>query len=360
VEPIIIQSSSHSYAIHIGENIRYDLSHYITKKYSSILVVTDEKVADLYLNDLIQVLPQSNIYSIIVPVGEQSKSMEQFHRIQTKAIESHLDRESLIIALGGGVVGDLAGFAAATFMRGINYIQVPTTILAHDSSVGGKVAINHKLGKNLIGSFYPPKMVVYDVNTLQSLKKKEVRSGYAELVKEALIANKSFFHTLLNTNLNHIDNFKLIDHLKKGIKIKAKIVEEDEKEAGIRKYLNLGHTLAHALEAELGYGTITHGEAVALGLLFALFVSENHFNNKLPLEDLKKWFQSNKYPFQLPALNPEVLMAKMKSDKKAVNNNIQMVLLKEIAEPCVIEVDDNALYFQLQAFLEYIQVKIRN
>src|SRR5699024_124658 len=169
-----------------------------------------------------------------------------------KSIEYNLERESLIIALGGGVVGDLAGFAAATYMRGIDYIQVPTTIVAHDISVGGKVAINHELGKNLIGSFYAHKMVLYDVQTLQSFKHEDIRFGYAELVKEAIIADETFYRALQDTNLTKIDSFKLVAHLRKGIEIKAKIVEEDEKETGIRKYLHLGHTLGHALEAELG------------------------------------------------------------------------------------------------------------
>lgn len=355
MDDILINSNSHAYPIYIGENIRDDISHYFTKQYSSILIISDEKVADLYLNDLTKVLTQCTVYKAIIPAGEQSKSAEIFYELHTKAIEFKLDRESLIIALGGGVVGDLAGFVAATYMRGIDYIQVPTTILAHDSSVGGKVAINHELGKNLIGSFYPPQMVLYDVQTLQTLTNGEIRSGYAELVKEALIADEAFFQTLLKINLNTIDNTQLVDHLQKGIKIKATIVEEDEKETGVRKYLNLGHTLGHALEAELGYGAITHGEAVAIGLLFTLYVSENSFSSKLPSESLLKWLQQNDYPLQLPYLNVDSLLEKMKSDKKVVNSNIQMVLLKAIAEPCVMEIDYDDLYRHLQSFLEVLQ-----
>lgn len=360
METIHVRSSSHSYSIYIGEGIRHNLSQYLKKEYSSILIITDEEVADLYLNDLKQAITHEAIYETVIPAGEKSKNIETFYKLQTKAIEYNLDRESLIIALGGGVVGDLAGFAAATYMRGIDYIQVPTTILAHDSSVGGKVAINHELGKNLIGSFYPPQMVLYDVQTLQSLKHEEIRSGYAELVKEALIADETFYRALLDTNLTKIDSFKLVAHLRKGIEIKAKIVEEDEKETGIRKYLNLGHTLGHALEAELGYGALKHGEAVAIGLLFAFYVSENTFSNKLPSELLVKWMDENGYPLQLKHLKTDVLINKMKTDKKAVNNNIQMVLLKNIAEPTVLNINDDVLHDQLYSFLENLRKKFNS
>ncbi len=351
---IEIISNSHAYPVYIGENIRFKLGSYITGKYSSILIIADQNAGDLYLNDLIDSLQDQNVYTAIIPAGERSKSIDNFYRLQTKAIEYNLDRKSLIIALGGGVIGDLAGFTAATYMRGVDYIQVPTTILAHDSSVGGKVAINHELGKNLIGSFYPPQMVLYDVATLETLPVHEVRSGYAELIKEALIADAAYFENLLLTDVKNIPPDELADHLYQGIKIKAAIVEEDEKEAGIRKYLNLGHTLAHALEAELGYGSMTHGEAVAVGLLFALYVSENLFSAVLPRKVLLDWLKKNNYPLQLPPLEEEVLINKMKSDKKTVNGNIQMVLLKQTAEPCVQEIADNDLKRLLTSFLQYM------
>src|SRR5699024_5493517 len=156
----------------------------------------------------------------------------------------------------------------------IDFIQMPTTILAHDSSVGGKVAINHELGKNMIGAFYPPQAVIYDIETLKTLNKAELRSGYAELIKEAFISEKDF--------LNELTDTKLSEHLYKGIKIKSEIVEADEKESNVRKYLNLGHTLSHAIESELGYGKITHGEAVAIGMIFALKLSNIKYNAQLP------------------------------------------------------------------------------
>lgn len=352
MEEMQVHSNSHAYPIFIGENIRFQIKALLNKKYSSVLIISDEKVAALYLTkDFMNGLPSGQVYQSIITEGEKSKNIHTYYQLHTDALTYGLDRQSLIIALGGGVIGDLAGFVAATYMRGIDYVQVPTTILAHDSSVGGKVAINHDLGKNLIGSFYPPKAVVYDIGTLHSLTEKEIRSGYAELVKEALIADKDFFHSVIHTPLNELSNEQLQEHIRLGIKIKASIVEVDEKEAGIRKYLNLGHTLGHAMEAELGYGVLSHGEAVAIGLLFSLHLSEAMFSIKLPYETLLKWLRDNNYPLETFQLNEETLINKMKSDKKTVDNKIQMVLLKDIGKPTVEEVSEADLKQYLTTFI---------
>lgn len=348
---IIVKSSSHRYQIIIGENIRFQLKEYLPKQYSSIMVVSDETVAKLYLEDIKQSLANDRVFESIIPSGEQTKSIDYFYQLQTEAIQNGLDRKSLIIALGGGVIGDLAGFVASTFLRGIDYIQIPTTILAHDSSVGGKVAINHELGKNLIGSFYPPQAVIYDVKTLQSLSEHEVRSGYAELVKESLIADENFYENLLKTNLTNISSQQLLDHLRSGIEIKAKIVEADEKESGERMFLNFGHTLGHALEAELGYGKLTHGEAVAIGMLFAIHVSQQIFSVELPYDSLYKWLTKNEYPLELPKIEVNHLIRKMKLDKKVVDKKIQMVFLKNIGQPIVKEIRDLELFTYLNNFL---------
>src|SRR5690625_854966 len=352
---ITVQSSSHAYDITVAENIRFQLKTYLPKSYKKILIVTDEKVAGLYLQDIKDNFQAEQIFCSIVPSGEQSKSIDMYYKLQTEAIENGLDRQSLIIALGGGVVGDLAGFVAATFLRGVDYIQIPTTILAHDSSVGGKVAINHQLGKNLIGSFYSPRAVIYDVETLQSLETHEVRSGYAELVKEAFISEPKFVTELLQTRLTELSNQALAEHLQKGISVKADIVEADERESGVRMYLNLGHTLAHALEAELGYGELTHGEAVAIGMLFAIRVSERRFSSTLPYKSLYNSMIANEYPIQLPDLDVGQLIARMHVDKKVVNQTIQMVLLKEIGQPVIQEVTDQALRNDLQLFLKELK-----
>ncbi|WP_156289231.1 3-dehydroquinate synthase [Oceanobacillus salinisoli] len=357
MEEIQVKSSSHKYKIVIGEGIRYTIQQYFKKEYSSIFIISDDKVADLHLAAVKDSLPNENVYVTIIPEGEQSKSIDVYYRLQTDAINFGLDRKSLIIALGGGVVGDLAGFVAATFMRGIDFIQVPTTILAHDSSVGGKVAINHELGKNMIGSFYAPVAVIYDVEALSTLNNKEVRSGYAELIKEALIADEDSFHHFMRTNLKEITNQQLQNHLSFGIKVKANIVEEDEKETGVRKYLNLGHTLGHALESELGYGKLSHGEAVAIGLLFSLYVSDKVFLNEAPFDTLLAWLKNNGYPIDLEEWNIEALIQRMKADKKTTNKRIQMVLLERVGKPTVKEVEDEALITYLQSFKEKLVTK---
>src|SRR5690625_4113738 len=355
---LTVQSSSHDYNIVIGKNIRYQLKEYLTKDYSSIMIVTDENVANLYLNDVKENFTNDQVFQVVIPNGEQSKDIDNFYKLQTEAIQYGLDRRSLIIALGGGVVGDLAGFVASTFLRGVDYIQIPTTILAHDSSVGGKVAINHKLGKNLIGSFYPPQAVIYDVETLTSLSRHEVRSGYAELVKEALISDHEFLNNLLQIDITHISDEQLTEHLLQGIKVKAAIVEADEKESGVRLYLNLGHTLGHAIEAELGYGKLTHGEAIAIGLLFAIRVSEQRYaNRRLPYDQLYQWLNLNEYPLSLQHLKAENLISRMKSDKKVFNKKVQMVLLTDVGEPRAEEIEDNDLLTYLENFMEELVKK---
>lgn len=351
MDPIVVNSSSHSYKIIVGENLRFKIHEYLPKEYSAIMVITDETVAEIYLEDVMDHLSHNRIYHTVIPSGEQSKSIDMYYKLQTEAITNGLDRRSLIIALGGGVVGDLAGFVAATFMRGIDYVQVPTTILAHDSSVGGKVAINHEKGKNLIGNFYPPQAVIYDVNTLQSLSPSEIRSGYAELVKEALISDHTFFLELMKANLASLSNDELVNHIQKGIKVKAKVVEADEKESGVRMFLNLGHTLGHALEAKLGYGALTHGEAVAIGLLFALYVSEETYSIDLPSQTLRDWMVKNHFPVSLPRINTDDIINIMKLDKKAVNSQIQMVLLEAVGKPTVMELNDKDISDFLNSFL---------
>lgn len=352
-----VESSSHDYNIFIGESIRFKLDKYITKDYHSIMIITDKTVADLYLNDIKNNFEDANIIEAIIPVGEQSKNINLFYELQSEAIKGGLDRTSLILALGGGVVGDLAGFVAATFLRGIDYIQIPTTILAHDSSVGGKVAINHERGKNLIGCFYPPQSVIYDIDTLKTLSAEQIRSGYAELVKEALIADPVFLNSVMNTNLMKLSNTDLKEHLEQGIKVKASIVESDEKEAGVRMYLNLGHTLGHAIEAELGYGKLTHGEAVAIGLLFAIYVSEKIYDVDLPYQSLYDWLLKNNYSMNVSHLDINHLIEKMQHDKKVVNKKIQMVLLKGIGEPIITDISNDDIRLYLKAFKEELVTK---
>jgi len=345
-----VNASARSYEVSVGGGLRFQLNNFIKKDYSKILIVTDDVVASLYLNDVMNNF--SKVKTYIIPSGEASKSLEMYSQLQTYLLKHHFDRNGLIIALGGGVVGDLAGFVAATYMRGIDYIQIPTTILAHDSSIGGKVAINHELGKNMIGSFYPPVAVVYDVDCLTTLPASEVRSGYAELVKEAYIRDTDFLDELLCLKLNDIQKDDLIRHLYQGMKIKAQIVEQDERETKIRKYLNFGHTLAHALETELGYGTITHGEAVAIGMQFALELSEKHYCNKLSTQAYRQWLKKNHYPSIPMPLQENAIINHMKHDKKAHNDQLQFVLLEELAHPVIKDLTENDIENALHPFLK--------
>ncbi|HLR01446.1 MAG TPA: 3-dehydroquinate synthase [Virgibacillus sp.] len=355
MKTITINGPKKTYPIYIGNDIRFSIESYFDRTYSSILVITDEHVRHIYLEEIRQRLNHSHTHFLVLSAGEETKTIKHFYHIHTKALEYGLDRKSLIIALGGGVIGDIAGFAAATYMRGIDYIQMPTTLLAHDSSVGGKVAINHGHAKNIIGAFYPPKAVVYDIQTLNTLPPKEIRSGYAELIKEALIADESYFYQLLDTSLNHVTNEQMKEHVIKGITIKTQIVEEDEQDHGQRHFLNFGHTFGHALESVLGMGNITHGEAVAIGLLFAIYVSERTFHIHLPYKELQEWMKWNGYPFTLKAIQPERLYRQMAYDKKKIRSQINMVLLQHIGKPILYPFDNQTIKRHIHSFLNHYQ-----
>ncbi|OQM45158.1 3-dehydroquinate synthase [Anoxybacillus sp. UARK-01] len=358
MEQIAIQTATKQYPLCLGEGMLELLPQWLEElgfpHGTKIMVVTDETLKALYLSQLVEPLSRRyDVYTHVIPSGEAAKSFEHYYACQTAALTYGLDRHSLIIAFGGGVVGDLAGFVAATFMRGIPYIQMPTTLLAHDSAVGGKVAINHPLGKNMIGAFYQPEAVVYDVKLLQSLPERELRSGFAEVVKHALIGDPGFYNWLkMNIHsLADVKGEKLQHCIRKGIEVKARIVSEDERETGVRAHLNFGHTLAHALESELGYGVMTHGDAVALGMLFAIFVSERTYRLSFVDHHFAKWFESYGFPVVPPKqLDPERLLQKMKGDKKAKSGKIRMVLLREIGHVCVEEMDDKQALSLLNEF----------
>lgn len=355
MEILNVKTSSHDYNVTIGHGTRFQINELLPNSYSSIMIITDEVIEPLYLSDVKAAFDSKKVFTYVLPSGEAEKSIDNYYKIQTKALEVGLDRNSLLIALGGGVVGDITGFVAATYMRGIDFIQIPTTVLAHDSSVGGKVAINHELGKNMIGAFYPPKAVIYDIDTLKTLNTAELRSGYAELIKEAFISDENFLNELLETKLTDLTDDQLSKHLYQGIKVKAGIVEADEKESNVRKYLNFGHTLSHAIESELGYGEITHGEAVAIGIIFALKLSNAKYKIKLPIDAYVNWLKMNNYPLNIPEMETDKLVKRMKSDKKTTNQVIQMILLKDIGKPHTQEVSDDFLIDYLAEFIKELK-----
>lgn len=358
MQQIKINTRTKTYPVYIGHGAIKMLGEILKQDsgvYTSVMVITDETVAQLHLPYFRKQAGLERIVEKIVPAGEKAKTFDVYYDCLSSALENKLDRKSLIISFGGGAVGDLAGFVAATYMRGIRFIQIPTTILAHDSAVGGKVAINHPLGKNMIGAFHQPEAVVYDLDFINSLPEKEVRSGFAEVIKHSLISDKKFYKWLATEidSLNNINDKQLLEFLTKGIQIKGSVVAEDERETGIRAYLNFGHTLGHAIEAESGYGKVTHGEAVAIGMVFALQLSKVLLGLSFSIEEFKSWLNSLGYRTSMPAgLSADRLISRMKQDKKAVSETVRFVLLKEVGSPILAEVEGDVLLENLKIFEE--------
>jgi 3-dehydroquinate synthase len=356
METIKIQTESKNYNVFVGEGVRKELSSFLTNHFEGltrILIITDETVAKLHLEKLVLELTSWEPVIFTAPSGEKAKTFDVYHAALSAALENRLDRKSVILSFGGGAVGDLSGFVAASFMRGIPFIQIPTTILAHDSAVGGKVAINHPLGKNMIGAFHQPEAVFYDLDFLKTLPAHEIRSGFAEVIKHALIDDSDFFDWL-KENVDGLESLPLVllsESLIKGIKIKGKIVGQDERETGIRAYLNLGHTLGHAIESEMGYGNFTHGEAVMVGMIFAVKISKELLGLSFNLEEFIEWVEKLGYDSKIPSgLSNEKLIDKMKQDKKSVRDSIRFVLLEQLGQPILKEISEQTLYEQLKSF----------
>lgn len=359
METLTINTTSKQYPVFIGNKAVHKLPEFIKSKLSQvnkILIITDETVATLHLETIKAVLQSTGktILEHVVPKGEFAKTFDVYYECQSYCLSQHLNRKSLIIALGGGAVGDLSGFVAATFMRGIPFIQVPTTLLAHDSAVGGKVAINHPLGKNMIGAFFQPEAVVYDLDLLHTLPVQELRSGFAEVIKHSLIADLDFYQWLVNQihDLSQMTDEQFFKIIKRGIEIKASVVEKDEKESGIRAYLNFGHTLGHAIETSMGYGQFTHGESVLIGMVFALKLSQEKLGLEFDIHTFVTWLQALGYQTSIPKhLDIEKLLSLMKSDKKAVTDSATFVLLKHVGQPLLMELNDNELLSEMADFI---------
>jgi len=298
---------------------------------SPILLVTDASVVDLYADKIEESLANSgySVTTAVVPSGETSKSLEMLDELVGAALEAGLDRKSTVIALGGGVVGDLAGFVAASYMRGIRFVQIPTTILAHDSSVGGKVAVNHRLAKNIIGAFHQPEFVLYDLDTLTSLPIREVRAGLSEVIKHGLIWNEEFV-TWCDANAENLlalDPEALGYALYEGCKVKSIVVSRDERENDLRAILNLGHTIGHSLEAVAGYGELLHGEAIAIGMIgSARLAARFGYSTDIAIET-ERIFTKFGLPVRIPAsCNTEEIMSAMLHDKKFSEGKMVFVI----------------------------------
>lgn len=311
---------------------------------SVCLVVADQNVAKAgHLQKAVAAL-QSAGYKVrdtVIPPGEESKNLMQANELFNIAFEAGLDRRSAVFAVGGGVVGDLAGFVAATYMRGISFVQVPTTVLAHDSSVGGKVAVNHPKGKNMIGAFHQPKLVVYDTSALTTLPDREIRSGIAEVIKHGIIWDADFFHWMESSidRVRSLDPEIISDLLARSCAIKAAVVAEDEKEDNLRAILNFGHTLGHAIEALSSYGTYTHGEAVAIGMVFASELSlEFGRIDRETVKSIRDLIARTGLPTDIPMeLDPVELIGSMRQDKKATGGQLTFVLLSSIGKVEVVK-----------------------
>ncbi|MBL4660905.1 MAG: 3-dehydroquinate synthase [Alcanivoracaceae bacterium] len=303
-----------------------------------IAIISNDIVAPLYLDDLKSTLSdyKDSIFSHILADGEHNKNLQGWNSILDFLAENNFNRSDLLISLGGGVICDMTGFAAASWMRGIDFMQVPTSLLAQvDASVGGKTGINHKMGKNLIGAFHQPQAVIINTSTLKTLPLREYKSGLGETVKYGLI-NKPQFTTWLTNNATVINNQEtsvLTQLIAKCCQYKAEIVQQDEKESGIRALLNLGHTFAHAIETYTQYTTYTHGEAVAIGMVMAAELSDliNISDSHNLRKELEKHLQDFHLKIMLPkAIDANKLVELMRLDKKVINNRHRLILMKSI------------------------------
>ena len=332
MDKLIVDLADRSYPITIGEGLLRQSDLFTSAiNGKKVMIVTNDVVAPLYLQSCKETLKAFEIDEVILPDGEQHKNLSTFETILTALLANKHARDTTIIALGGGVIGDMAGFAAACYQRGIAFIQVPTTVLSQvDSSVGGKTAVNHPLGKNMIGAFYQPQSVIIDIDCLKTLPPREFSAGMAEVIKYGIIYDADFFIWLENNvdAINALQADAIIYMIKRCCAIKADVVAQDEKEQGIRALLNLGHTFGHAIEAEQGYGNWLHGEAVAVGMIQAAQTSR--YLGLINDEQVNRIISLIRQ-FDLPLMPPENMdyasyAEHMQLDKKVLNGKLRLVL----------------------------------
>lgn len=335
---LAVELGERSYPIYIGSGLllRPELfADHINSK--QILIVSNTKVAPLYLDNLLDQLSAYNTEYLILPDGEQYKTIESAMLIFDKLLSCRFGRNATLIAVGGGVIGDLVGFAAACYQRGIPFVQIPTTLLSQvDSSVGGKTGVNHPLGKNMIGAFYQPQAVIADTDVLKTLDDRQLSSGLAEVIKYGLIRDFEFF-LWLEQNIPALlarDKEALAYAIECSCQNKAQIVSEDEKESGVRAILNLGHTFGHAIETGMGYGEYLHGEAVAIGICQAADLSRRMgWLMDSDVDRIIALLTQAKLPtIPPPSLDADRFLEFMSSDKKNVDGEIRVILLKKIGQ----------------------------
>lgn len=334
IKKIKVDLGDRSYPIIIGNGIYGNKNLYRNSNPKNSILVSTKKIKNLKNSSI-----PKRFYSseILIGDGENFKNLNSCESIYKNLLKNKYSRDCCLLAYGGGVIGDITGYVAATYLRGVNFIQVPTTLLSMvDSSVGGKTGVNHSLGKNMIGAFYQPQSVIIDLDSLKTLPKKEFNAGMAEVIKYGVIYDKQFFEWLEKNKkkIISLDRVSLAKIIATSCKIKAEIVAKDEKESGIRAILNLGHTFGHAIEKNIGYGRWTHGAAVACGMVIASELSEKL--GKLSKNDLNRIKNLLSYfdlPIKLPKkLNASKLYEAMKNDKKVLNNKIRLIIPKKIGE----------------------------
>ncbi|WP_112084329.1 3-dehydroquinate synthase [Haemophilus influenzae] len=345
-----VELQERRYPILIGSGLLQDERSYPIKRGDRVMIVTNPTVAQFYLDTVIYALEKRGcvVDHVLLPDGEKYKTLESLNLIFTALLQGNHGRDTTIIALGGGVIGDVAGFAAASYQRGVRLIQIPTTLLSQvDSSVGGKTAVNHELGKNMIGAFYQPSMVIIDTLTLNTLPKREVNAGLAEVIKYGAILDYEFFEWLEQ----HIDelvalNPEALQHcISRCCQIKADVVARDETEKGDRALLNLGHTFGHAIETHLGYGNWLHGEAVSTGMMMAAALSEELGDISIAdVSRLEKLLARANLPTVSPdTMQPEDYLPHMMRDKKVLSGKLRLVLLKSLGQAYVANDTDHTL-----------------
>ena len=336
MQTLTVDLGQNSYPIYVGEGLLKQKA--LIKKHIAarqVMLVTNQKLAEIYLTDAKQLFTDFDLHTVILPDGEAYKTLKTLNLVYSELLQKRFDRSCTIVALGGGVVGDIAGFAAASYQRGVAFIQIPTTLLAQvDSSVGGKTGVNHALGKNMIGAFHQPNCVLIDVNTLDTLPKRELSAGLAEVIKYALLMDIDFLRELEK----HIDAIsqcnkqQLQQIIIRSCRYKAQIVAADEREAGRRALLNLGHTFGHAIEKVLGYGEYLHGEAVAVGMLMAASLSNKlGYLSAKDVTRIKQLLKQAHLPIRIHAtVGKSDFLAAMAVDKKARDGVIHLILLKKL------------------------------
>ncbi|MDO4997091.1 MAG: 3-dehydroquinate synthase [Neisseria sp.] len=347
MQTLTVQTPSHQYPIYIGENLLDQLDNIIAPHIAKkAAIITNETIAPLYLAKVQTALNRLNIehFAIILPDGEAHKNWQTLNLIFDGLMQNRAERKTTLIALGGGVIGDIVGFAAATYQRGAPFIQIPTTLLSQvDSSVGGKTAINHPLGKNMIGAFYQPQAVIADLSTLQTLPAREFSAGMAEVIKYGVLGDADFI-AYLEHNMPALmaqQSDVLAHAVRHCCQIKADVVAADETEQGIRAWLNLGHTFGHAIEAEMGYGVWLHGEAVAAGMVLACRLSE--VLGKIHASDSERVIQllaAANLPTVPPKFSFERWIEHMQHDKKVASGIMRFVGLDQLGKANITAISD--------------------